>query len=135
MSPAPTPGPGKGAGKRSDFRVEMPLMIRYRVAVRQEDGRYLLSPFSNGVGVDFSGGGCAFKIAKDIPPGYFLYIEITMPHGKEPVQAVAEVVRNLPDELKGRPVFRCITRYVLIHPDVQDWMVAYFIGEAARQKK
>ncbi len=134
MSAAPGAGP-KGAGKRTDFRVEMPLMIRYRVAVRQEDGRYQMSPLSNGVGVDFSGGGCAFKIAKDIPPGYFLYIEITMPHGKEPVQAVAEVVRNLPDELKGKQVFRCITRYVLIHPDVQDWMVSYFIGEAARQKK
>ena len=58
-----------------------------------------------------------------------------MPHRKEPVQAVAEVVRNLPDELKGKQVFRCIVRYVLIHPDTQDWMVAYFIGEAARQKK
>ncbi|MBI5637036.1 MAG: PilZ domain-containing protein [Nitrospinae bacterium] len=134
MSAAPGSGP-KVAGKRADFRVEMPLMIRYRVAVRQEDGRYQLSPLANGVGVDFSGGGCAFKIAKDIPAGFFLYIEITMPYDKEPVQAVAEVVRNLPDELKGKQVFRCITRYILIHPDVQDRMVGYFIGEAARQKK
>ncbi len=123
----------KGRDARLDFRVLMPLMIRYRAAVRREDGRWQVSPFFNGVGVDFSGGGSAFKVAKEIPGGTLLYLEISVPYDKEPVQTVAEVLRQVPDTLKDKPVFRCIVRYVLIHPEAQDRMVGFFINAGARQ--
>ena len=136
QAPQPPPGPQKTArNQRMDFRVELPLLVKYKIAVKQPDGRYQLSPMFNGVGVDFSGGGSAFKIAKDIPKGFFLYIELHFPFDKEPVMAVGEVIRTKPDTLKGKNVFLCITRYVLIAPEVQDRMVGFFIGEMARQGK
>lgn len=132
---APKPSGGGGRDKRVDFRVEMPLAIRYRVAVRRDDGRYQLSQPFNGVGVNFSGSGAAFRMAKDIPKGYMLLLEIAVPYDKDPIRAVAEVIKTQPDTLKGKTVVRCITRYLLIHPETQDKMIGFFIGEAARQQK
>ncbi len=130
------PQPQKSSkNARMDFRVEIPLLVKYRIAVKQPDGTYQLSPLFNGVGVDFSGGGSAFKIGKDIPKGYFIYVELHFPFDKEPVMAIAEVIRTKPDTLKGKNVFVCITKYLLIGPDVQDRMVGFFIGEMARQGK
>jgi hypothetical protein len=120
---------------RMDFRVEIPLLVKYRIAIPQPDGTYQLSPMFNGVGVDFSGGGSAFMIGKDIPKGYFLYIELHFPFDTNPVMVIGEVIRTKPNMLKGKNVFICITQYLLIGPDVQDRMVGFFIGEMARQGK
>lgn len=120
---------------RNDFRVRLPLLVKYRVAVKQPDGKYLLSPLFSGVGVDFSGGGAAFKIGKDIPSGFLLYAEMPFPFQPEPVMVVAEVVRTKPDLLRGQKVLLCFVKYLLINPDVRDTMVGYIIGEVNRQER
>jgi c-di-GMP-binding flagellar brake protein YcgR len=117
---------------RNDFRVRLPLLLKYRVAVKQPDGKYALSPLFSGVGVDFSGGGAAFKIGKDIPAGFFMYAEMPFPFQPEPIMVVAEVVRTKPDLLRGQKVLLCFVKYTLIHPDVRDKMVGYIIGEVNR---
>jgi hypothetical protein len=117
---------------RNDFRVRLPILLKYRVAVRQPDGKFIMSPVFSGVGVDFSGGGAAFKIGKDIPAGFFMYAEMPFAFQPEPVMAVAEVVRTKPDLLRGQKVLLCFVKYLLINPDVRDRMVGYLIGEVNR---
>ncbi len=124
-----------GREGREDFRVDLAISLRYKIASKNEMGAYTLTPFLRGIGVNFSGGGAAFKIAKSIPGGTFIYIEMFFPFDKYPVSAVAEVVRTKPDTLKGRSVLLCITKYLLISATIQDKMVAFFIGEGARRKK
>ena len=126
---------GGGRDSRQDFRVDMAISLRYKVASKIGGGAYQLSPYMRGIGVNFSGGGGAFKIGKDIPAGSFIYLEMYFPFDRFPVSAVAEIIRTKPDTLRGKAVFLCITRYLLISPTIQDKMVAYFIGEGARRRK
>ena len=120
-----------GKQVRKDFRVKLAASVRYRVAKKVGE-RYVLSPFFKGIGVDFSGGGAAFKIGNSIPKGYLLYLEIFFPFDKFPVSVVAEVLTIKEDTLKGKKVFLCITRYLLMSPTINDRMVGYFINEGAR---
>jgi c-di-GMP-binding flagellar brake protein YcgR len=129
-----SPPPAQGGAARKDFRVALSVSVRYRVAKKIGDV-YKLTPFHKGLGVDFSGGGGAFKIGKDIPAGYLMYLEIFFPFDKFPVSVVAEVVRTKEDTLKGQKVYLCITRYLLMSPTINDKMVGYFINEGARQAK
>ncbi len=119
---------------RVDFRLRLATTVRYRVAKRFGD-KFKLSPWFKGIGVDFSGGGAAFKIGKAIPKGFLMYLEVFFPFDKYPVSSVAEVLRLKDDTLKGKKVFLCITRYLLISPTVQDKMIGYFINEGARAEK
>ena len=128
------PPPPQGGAKRQDFRVTLSVSVRYRVAKKIGDV-YKLTPFHKGLGVDFSGGGGAFKIGKDIPAGYLLYLEIFFPFDKFPVSVVAEVIRTKPDTLKGKKVYLCITRYLLMSPTINDKMVGYFINDGARESR
>ena len=97
------------------------------------DDKFKLTPFFKGLGVDFSGSGAAFKIGKSIPPGYMLYLEIFFPFDKYPVSVVAEVLRQKEDILKGKKVYLCMVRYLLIAPSIQDKMVGYFISRHATE--
>ena len=125
----PSGGPPKQV--RKDFRVKLAASVRYRVAKKVGE-KYVLSPFFKGIGVDFSGGGAAFKIGNSIPKGYLLYLEIFFPFDKFPVSVVAEVLNIKEDTLKDKKVFLCITRYLLMSPTINDRMIGYFINEAAR---
>ncbi len=124
-----------GREGREDFRVDLAISLRYKIAGKNEMGAYTLTPFLRGIGVNFSGGGGAFKIAKDIPAKTLIYLEMYFPFDKYPVSAVAEVIRTKPDTLKGKSVLLCITKYLLISATIQDKMVAFIIGEGARPKK
>ncbi|MBI3793155.1 MAG: PilZ domain-containing protein [Nitrospinae bacterium] len=132
LKPIPKgPGPGNA---RNDYRIRIPLLVKYRVAVKQE-GKYIMSPVFSGVGVDFSGGGAAFKIGKDIPSGFFIYMEIPFPFQPEPLKVVSEVIRTKPDLLKGQKILLCTVKYLLLSPDIRDRMVGFIIGEMALQTK
>lgn len=129
-----TKKPASASDLRQDFRVRLAVSIRYRVAKRFGDV-FKLSPFLKGIGVDFSAGGATFKIGKSIPKDYLMYLEIFFPFSKYPVSAVGEVLRTKEDTLKGKKVYLCIVRYLLISPTIQDKMVGYFINEAARKNE
>ncbi|MBI3581994.1 MAG: PilZ domain-containing protein [Nitrospinae bacterium] len=130
---APSTRPTGLKDARDDYRVRLPLPVKYRVGVRQQDGKYVLSPEFRGVGVDFSGGGAAFKIGKEIPAGFFVHAEIPFPFQQEPIMVVGEVLRTKPDLLRNQKVFLCVVRYLLINPDARDKMVGHIIGEVSRR--
>lgn len=120
---------------RDDYRVRLTMPVKYRVGVRQPDGKYVLSPVFSGAGVDFSGGGAALKIGKEVPAGFFVHVVIPFPFQREPVMAVGEVLRTKPDLLRNQQVRLCVVKYLLINPDVRDKMVGYIIGEVSRLEK
>lgn len=125
-----------GRDNRMDFRITMPVSVKYKIARKNErEEKYTLSGYFRGLGDNFSGGGAAFKVAKEIPAGSLLYVEILFPFDKKPVCIIAEVLRTKPDIFKGKKIFLCVVRYLLINPKRQDAMVAYFIGEGARAQK
>jgi hypothetical protein len=127
-------GPGvKDA--RDHYRARLPIPVKYRVGVGQPDGKYVLSPVFSGVGVDFSGGGAAFKIGKEVPAGFFVHVVIPFPFQKEPIMVVGEVLRTKPDVLRNQRVHLCVVKYLLINPDARDKMVGYIIGEVSRLGK
>jgi len=125
---------GGASQQRQDYRLRLAATIRYKVAKRFGYA-FKESAWFKGIGVDFSAGGASFKIGRSIPKGYFMYIEIFFPFDKFPVSTVAEVIRLKSDTLKGKKVFLCIVRYLIISPTVQDKMVGYFINEGARREK
>ncbi|GMT41657.1 MAG: hypothetical protein IEMM0002_0068 [bacterium] len=119
-----------------DFRINLSIPVRYMIAARNEDeGKYSLTDFFRGLGGKFSGGGAAFYAAKEIPVGSLLYVEMFFPFDKNPICTVSEVLRIKSGVLKGKKVFLCVTRFVLIGPKEQDRMVAYMIGDGARAQK
>ena len=124
----------KGREGRVDYRIDLAIQVRYRIAQKVE-GRYRLSDFFNGLGENFSGGGAAFKLARDLPKGTFIYLEMLFPFDRFPVSAVAEVLRTKDATLKGKKVRLCITRFLLMSPTIHDKMVSYIIGEGARQQR
>ncbi len=125
-----------GRKNRMDFRVSLPVSVKYKIARKNgEKGEYTLSGYFRGLGDNFSGGGAAFKVAKEIPSGVLLYMEMLFPFDKNPVCIIAEALHTKPDVFKGKKVFLCMVRYLLVSPKQQDGMVAYFIGEGARAQK
>jgi len=116
------------ADKRTFFRFEYPAPVRYRFAKKAEDGKYLVSPWLKGVGVDFSGGGAAIKVGKPLPPKTLMLVEIRFPYGEEPIMATVEVVRRVEVEYKGATVYQLNLRYLLIDRVIQDKMVSFIIS-------
>jgi hypothetical protein len=123
------PATGGGSEKRAFYRFEYKAPLRYRFAKRVAEGRYQVSGYFKGVGVDFSGGGAAFHVGKPLPPGTLMLLEISFPYQEEPVVATAEVIRRKEIAFKGKTVSLIMVKYLLIGEDQQDKMVAFIISQ------
>ncbi|MBI5816285.1 MAG: PilZ domain-containing protein [Nitrospinae bacterium] len=119
---------GGGKDNRLFFRFEYPAPVRYRFAKKTEPGKYMVSPWFKGVGVDFSGGGGALNIGKPLPAKTLVLMEIKFPYSDDPVIATAEVVRRIDVEYKGAKVSQISFKYLLINSNVQDRMISFIIS-------
>ncbi|MBF0171194.1 MAG: PilZ domain-containing protein [Nitrospinae bacterium] len=120
--------PAQGGDKRFFYRFEYRAPLRYRFAKGLGEGKYQVSPWFKGVGVDFSGNGAAFHVGKPLPEKTLTLLEIKFPYQEAPVLATAEVVRRKEVVVKGKTVYLIMVRYLLIKEDEQDRMVAFIIS-------
>ena len=121
------PGAG-GVDKRKDFRLDYPAPVRYRFAKKTESGKYQVSPYFKGRGVNFSGGGAAINVAKPLPPKTLVLLEMTFPFSDRPVMATAEVVRRQDSVFKGKKVSMIMTRFLIMSEADSCKLVSFIIS-------
>lgn len=115
--------------KREAFRFKHSAPVRYRFAKKIAPGKYKISPFFKGLGIDFSGTGAAFRAGKPLPKGTLTLLEIDFPFSDDPVIATAEVVRKVEDGFKGKKVIKVMVNFIIMEENTRNKMMSFIISQ------
>ena len=117
-----------GIERRKFFRLDFTAPIRYRFAKAVGHGKYQVSPYFKGRGVNFFGGGAALNLGKPLPPETLVLLEMLFPFSEKPVMATAEVIRKDVSHLKGREVSVIMVKFLLMEEAVNAKLVSFLIS-------
>jgi hypothetical protein len=117
------------AGKREHYRLDIQIPIWYRYGIEKEDGTYAMSEPFKGVGINYSGGGGAFRIQHPLEPKVLVLIDIFFPFTRDPITVLGEVVRTKEETVNDRQIYLAYVNYICVDPTDQDNMIGFLISK------